>query len=172
MGKKVLVLDTTLLVVWLRFPGENAVGPKDDLWTFDRIDQHFKESEQQGATFVLPLATIIETGNMICKCEQHCRENLSKQLAEIIRKCASGDSPWALFSDQSVLWTPAQLVELAETWPSQINYNRCHSLGDATIKTVAEYYTKSGFAVEIATGDAGLKYFQYPQPQPSPRRRR
>lgn len=45
------------------------------------------------------------------------------------------------------------------------------SLGHVTIKTVAEYYPKVGFQVEILTGDEGLKAYQPTSPLPSPRRR-
>ena len=34
------------------------------------------------------------------------------------------------------------------------------SIGDATIKDVAEYYAEAGYEVEILTGDVGLKSYQ------------
>ena len=45
------------------------------------------------------------------------------------------------------------------------------SLGDATIKDVAEYYAESGYKVEILTGDKGLKAYQPSAPAKVPRRR-
>ena len=46
------------------------------------------------------------------------------------------------------------------------------SIGDATIKSVADYYAKTGLEVEILTGDAGLKAYQPVTPVSTPRRRR
>lgn len=46
------------------------------------------------------------------------------------------------------------------------------SLGDATIREVAEYFAQSGSEVVILTGDAGLKAYQPEKPVPIPRRRR
>jgi hypothetical protein len=45
------------------------------------------------------------------------------------------------------------------------------SIGDASIKQVAEYYARMGRTVEILTGDAGLKSYE-PMPNiPKPRRK-
>ena len=45
------------------------------------------------------------------------------------------------------------------------------SIGDATIKNVANYYMESGMEVEILTGDGGLKAYE-PKVVKIPRRRR
>ena len=67
------------------------------------------------------------------------------------------------------LWNSEQLKQLATEWPTLAS--RKISIGDATIKTVAEYYAKtsSTFQVEIFTGDGGLK--AYEPVTPAPRRR-
>ncbi|MGV8691211.1 hypothetical protein ACV35Z_34765, partial [Pseudomonas aeruginosa] len=64
MTKKVLILDTSVLCCWLRVPGKDTAGPLDDQWTPERIDALIEQEKQQ-STFVLPLATLIETGNHI-----------------------------------------------------------------------------------------------------------
>ena len=46
------------------------------------------------------------------------------------------------------------------------------SLGDASIVDVANYYASAGFAVEIFTGDQGLKAYEPPTLPVIPRRRR
>jgi hypothetical protein len=68
------------------------------------------------------------------------------------------------------LWQTDNLQLLAETWPTLASGGL--SIGDATIKDVAEYYAKAGYSVEILTGDAGLKAHEPAHPIPQPRRRR
>jgi hypothetical protein len=57
-----------------------------------------------------------------------------------------------------VLWNAEGLKTLAAEWAELANQKI--SIGDATIKTVAGYYAKIGFEVEIFTGDKGLKAYQ------------
>jgi hypothetical protein len=78
--------------------------------------------------------------------------------------------PWAAFSEQGELWNDENLRRLSTDWPNLAAAKV--SLGDATITDVAEYYAKSGYSVEIFTGDQGLKAFEPPSPPPVPRRRK
>lgn len=87
-----------------------------------------------------------------------------------MRKSADEETPWAAFSDQTVLWAPEKLKSLSDTWPDLAAQRL--SLGDATIKDVAEYYAQMGYEVEILTGDRGLKAYQPAVPTEIPRRRR
>jgi hypothetical protein len=137
----------------------------NDLWDYSRVDKYIKEQIKQKSTLVLPLASILETGNFISQLPKY-RFQSAQKLSEIILAAADQQSPWAAFTDQSSLWEPEALRRLATTWP-QLAANL--SIGDATIKDVAEYYAKAGFEVEIMTGDEGLKAYQPAQP---PRRRR
>jgi len=82
---------------------------------------------------------------------------------------ADGAEPWAAFSEQTDLWKPDQLVRLCDLWPDLAAAE--FSIGDATIKDVAEFYAKAGFIVEIATGDAGLKAYETAKEIAVPRRR-
>lgn len=66
------------------------------------------------------------------------------------------------FTDQSSLWQADNLRLLADNWPQLAASGL--SIGDATIKDVAEYYARDGYLVEILTGDAGLKAYQPSQP--------
>jgi len=86
-----------------------------------------------------------------------------------MRKSADQQTPWAAFSDQSILWSSEKLKQLADSWPNQAAQKL--SLGDATIKDVAEYYAQIGCAVEILTGDQGLKAYEPAAPIEIPRRR-
>lgn len=166
--RKVLVLDTSILCVWLEVPGFTNCGPDHDRWDRDRVAAKIEAEQGAKTTFVLPLATLIETGNHIAQAA-HSRMERSAALAELMIKSANSDTPWAAFSDQSRLWSPENLRQLAVTWP--ILAQRKMSLGDATIKDVADYYAQVGWQVEILTGDTGLKAFQPHAPIQQPRRR-
>lgn len=166
--KKVLIIDTSILCVWLDVPGMDSCGPNHDRWDKQRVDLKIQDEGQIGTTFVLPLATIIETGNHIAQ-SSHSRRERGQGLANLINKSADNETPWAAFSDQSILWSAERIKVLAETWPDLASQKL--SLGDATIKDVAEYYAQMDCKVEILTGDQGLKAYQPIAPSEIPRRR-
>ena len=168
MRKKVLIIDTSILCVWLDVPGMDSCGPDHDRWDKQRVDLKIQDESQSSTTFVLPLATIIETGNHIAQ-SFHSRRDRGQDLADLINKGADNETPWAAFSDQSILWSAERMKVLAGTWPDLAAQKL--SLGDATIKNVAEYYAEMGYKVEILTGDQGLKAYEPVTPSEIPRRR-
>lgn len=166
--KKVLIIDTSILCVWLAVPGMETCGPNKDKWDKERIDTKIQEEYEAKSTFVLPLATIIEAGNHISQAA-HSRRERAADLADLMRKSADQTSPWAAFSEQNILWSPEKLKSLADGWPDLAVQKL--SLGDATIRDVADYYAQMGYAVEILTADQGLKAHEPSIPVEIPRRR-
>ncbi|MBN3873104.1 hypothetical protein [Nostoc sp. JL33] len=167
--RKVLIIDTSILCVYLGVPGKETCGSDNDKWDKKRVEARFKAEEKQGAKFILPIATIIETGNHIAQAKSR-RYEIAQAFADILVKVADGLIPWGVFETQvGELWNSEQLKQLATEWPTLAS--RKISIGDATIKTVAEYYAKasSTFQVEIFTGDGGLKAYEPATPE---RRRR
>lgn len=63
--KEVIIIDTSILCVWLQLPGFNSVGSQADNWDYERINGEIETERALKTTLVLPLATIIETGNHI-----------------------------------------------------------------------------------------------------------
>lgn len=169
MSKRVLILDTSVLCCWLRVPGKEEAGPTTDRWDYARINKLLEQEKAKNSTFVLPIATLIETGNHIAQAAGQ-RYERACSLAKYLREAADAQSPWAAFTDQSALWQSNNLRALAETWPALANGGT--SIGDHTIKDVAEYYARAGYFVEILTGDAGLKAYEPAKPVSIPRRRR
>ncbi len=167
--RKVLIIDTSILCVWLQVPGKTTCGSGSSQWNKNRVDQLLQIEIQAGTTLVLPLATILETGNHIAQASSS-RYETAQALAKLMAEAADEKTPWAAFTDQSVLWEAEGLKILAAEWP-ELAAQRI-SIGDATIKTVAEHYARSGYQVEIFTGDAGLKAYQPTTPTKPPRRRR
>lgn len=168
MPKKVLVLDTSILCCWLRVTGKDTAGSGNNQWTHDRISNILDIEQKSGSIFILPIASLIETGNHIAQCNGD-RHNLATSLSQHLRNAADATSPWAAFTDQSALWDSPNLLELATTWPALAVGGT--SIGDATIKHVAEYYARAGYEVEILTGDEGLKAYEPIHPIVTPRRR-
>lgn len=168
MAKKVLVLDTSILCCWLQVTGKETAGNRDDQWNHDRIFTILVAERKAGSIFVLPIASLIETGNHIAQCNGD-RHALATSLSQHLSDAADATSPWAAFTDQSPLWESPNLVKLAATWPALAVGGT--SIGDATIKHVAEYYARAGYAVEILTGDQGLKAYEPLKPIVAPRRR-
>lgn len=169
MTRKVLILDTSVLCCWLRVPGKDTAGSLEDRWTPERIETLIEQEKQQHSALVLPLASLIETGNHIAQSASF-RHECATALAGHLTASADVQSPWAAFTDQSALWEPEHLRILAQSWPELAVGGT--SIGDATIKDVAEHYAKAGFQVEILTGDAGLKAYEPRQAPPIPRRRK
>lgn len=173
MTQRVLILDTSILCCWLQVPGKDTAGPRDDLWDHARIDALLRQEQKAQSTFVLPIAALIETGNHIAQAPTkrlECAQLLVKHLQTALQDEVSKRSPWTTFTDQSPLWEKANLLRLAQEWPQLAQAKL--TIGDATIKDVAEYYARAGMTVEILTGDAGLKAYQPLAPVAVPRRRR
>ncbi len=55
----------SILCVWLDVPGMDSCGPDNDKWRKKRVQEKIEKELTDNTTFVLPLATIIETGNHI-----------------------------------------------------------------------------------------------------------
>jgi hypothetical protein len=168
-SKSVVVIDTSVLCVWLKVPGRLTCGPDDNRWDFDRADREIQQHISAGSSLILPLTTIIETGNHIAQATGD-RYPFAKELGEIMCKAANAESPWAAFVEQADHWTPENLRKLAGEWPPMAAQK--FSIGDATIKEVADYYAAMGHKVELLTGDQQLAAHQPPPPKLIPRRRK
>ena len=123
----------------------------------------------ENAILVLPLASLIETGNHIAHAADR-RYQTANSFAQLIRAAAVGNEPWAPFTGQDPCWTEEALVELADNWPNLAAAEQ--SIGDYTIKEVAEHYASTGCSVEILTGDDGLRAYTPTSEVLVPRRRR
>ena len=168
---KIVILDTSVLCVWLRVPGFTHAGPADKLWDYARVAEKIAQEIAADATLVLPLTTLIESGNHIAQAKGDSFP-IAQTFCDLLQKSIDSTHPWAAFSEQAQLWDPKQLTELAQRWPAEAA--RGVSLGDATIIEVATYYANAlpTRTIEIFTGDQGLQHYQLPKPKSIPRRRR
>ncbi len=166
--RKLRIIDTSVLCVWLQVHGFNHCGSAQDLWDYARIKNELAVAEQSGEQFILPLAVIIETGNHIAQSNGN-RYQTAQRLVDCIQKTATDESPWVFFGHQTDFWAPEQLISLAKEWLDHVVGQA--SMGDISIKQVAEHYARTGAKVLIFTGDSGLRSFQPSQPVQIPRRR-
>jgi len=168
MARKVLILDSSVLCVWLQVPGKETFGSGKDLVDYTLVREKIEKEESQGTTFVLPFAAIIETGNHITQAPDNYRQ--IQKFADWMVATANEQTPWAAFTQQSSLWSKEGIKSLAERW--RIYAPSKQSLGDASIVDVANYYSQLGLEVEIFTGDEQLKSFQPSPPRQMVRPRR
>lgn len=168
--RKVLLIDTSLLRGWLKVPGKETAG--NNKWDFELVNEKILTEIEKGTTLVLPLATVIETGNHISQAKNTNSDSkriTSEEFAKIMIAAADEKSPWAAFREQIVLWEAEGLKNLAEKFPNQAVEKT--SMGDASIVVLGwYYYQEKGFHVEFLTDDNGLKSQEPPQPQPPTRR--
>jgi hypothetical protein len=166
--QQVVVLDTSVLCCWLQIPGKETAGSGSHKWDFKRVDDLIKNRLEEGCYLVLPLATVLETGNHISQA-QSLRFEIATELCNLIDKAADGSAPWAAFTEQAVLFTPDKLKVVVTDWPDLAAGGT--SIGDFLIVDVARYYADAGMKVEILTGDEGLKAYEPVTAIAPPRRR-
>lgn len=153
MKRKLAIIDTSWLCVYLSVPGKEACTGEVSLST-DEAKQTWEEKEKEGFRFVLPLTTVIETGNHIAQAPRKRREVATTFVKDIVLEASKAKTPWIVFSQQLDNWQPDQMSWLKE-WPDYAEAKL--SIGDMAIKQVADFYSKLGYEVEIFTCDEGLK---------------
>jgi hypothetical protein len=173
--QQVIIIDTSILCVYLEVPGNEIVGKDDDKWDKQRVDQYLDERIKHKAQFIVPVAAIIETGNHIAQAN-HQRFVTANRFANLLIQMANREMPWEIFTEQEyqLIWSETQIKQLATEWPKLAEARL--SLADFTIKEIANFYhnlNPKKFTVEIFTADQGLKSYEptvistpkYPQPR-------
>ena len=116
MSKKVLIVDTCLACVWMKVPEMEVAGPDNDRWDYDRVNAKIESEIAEGTLLVLPLASIIETGNHITQIKGRDRMSFVVEFGKKIQQSIDGDSPWAAFSSQNALWEGNHLRDVIGRW--------------------------------------------------------
>ncbi len=76
MARKVIILDTSILCVWLRIPNMESIEKSGEKpITYDDVSKSIEKETADSSRIVLPLASIIECGNHITQINRknHCR---------------------------------------------------------------------------------------------------
>ncbi len=153
-----------------------TAGSDNDCWNHDRVNKKIDEETAAGTLLVLPLASIIETGNHIAQIKRQDRMDYVQQFAQHIQNCIDGNTPWVAYNEQNRLWEGQHLKAIADRWVEMNDKGETHSLGDVSILDVATAYRKAGFQVKILTADKLLKAYESvdidQMEMPKPRRKR
>lgn len=157
MEQKVVIIDTSILCVWLKVPGKETCGTNNDRWDYDRASAKIEEEVNAGSLLVLPMTTIIESGNHIAQSAGN-KHELVNRFADLIEATISGTTPWTEFGQMSSLMSGDALRRMLGKWRGTAIAGQ--SLGDALIVEIADYYSAIGAKVEILTGDGGLKAYE------------
>ena len=156
-----LILDTSILLIWLKVPGYSTCGKGDNTWDFEKINSLIEEEIKNGTYLVLPLASIIETANPITQISNlKCRVEAAGGLVDVIKKTAISETPWMAFSNQEEFWNSEEISNLAMRWLEEVKKEgKVMSLADLSIIKIAELYSQLG-TVRILSGDGNLQSYQ------------
>lgn len=157
MKHKVVIVDTCILLVWLKVPEKgNETGNKK--LTYESIENYFNEEAAVGTNMMLTVACIIETGNHIA----HIKDGNSRyaavgNFAQFIEEVASErKSPWMIYSNERDMWTKENIADLARQWKERREYKL--SMGDASILKTAQALIATGqYNVDVYTDDQLLE---------------
>lgn len=80
-------IDTSVMANMLKIPGKcNAA---------ESVQEEFKQVIEAKEVLILPIATIIETGNHIAHIDSgNIRRTIAQKFGEYLRKTAEGEAPW------------------------------------------------------------------------------
>ena len=120
--KSVRLIDTSILCEILEIPGKsNPVSAKKVVAEFCRL-------ARKDVRFILPLATLIETGNHIAQNgDGNIRRKKAQELVEFVKKSMEVTSPFR----QILLWNSADLRAWMDAFPDSAM--RGIGLGDVSI---------------------------------------
>jgi len=140
---EVVFIDTTVLLNVLNVPG-NTDSPS----AHDRDVAQFNKLLHAGAQLVLPLTTVIETGNAIAKVTMD-RNRYIEQFVKFLRGSMASESPWLATGETTSAALLSRMVdggevELADLMRSGVG------TGDAAIMAeVAELKTRIPSATPV-----------------------
>lgn len=83
-------IDTSVIANMLKIPGRCNDA--------ESVQEEFKQVLEAKEVLILPIATIIETGNHIAHItDSNARRNIAGKFGEYLRKTAEGEAPWQLY---------------------------------------------------------------------------
>ncbi len=125
---KVRIIDTSVLVNILNIPNMNQ--------NHDEATREFEKLIVSDDTLILPLATIIETGNHIAHISNgNIRRKKAELFSKYLEKTAKGEAPWEYYCKEL---DKDDLLKLAEEFPN--NAMKETGIGDMSIIRAYEKY--------------------------------
>lgn len=147
----VTFIDTSVLCNLVPVPGrdQDAAAVKFSM----------KTRNDEGEQFILPITSVIETGNFIAQlADGGLRRQTAQKLHDILRFICAGQSPWVL---HDVAWNRAFLGEMLDGGGTMTTYveHAANKVGAGDLCIINErqqFYERSGIRAEIWTLDTGL----------------
>lgn len=146
-------IDTSILLNILDVPDRNQ--------NREEVIEEFKNLiGSQNETLILPLATIIETGNHIAHISNgNIRREKATLLSEFLIKTANGEAPWEYYGKEL---SADDLIHIASHFPDMA-MAQCTGIGDLSIIRAFEKYKETVPAIGtimIWSIDAHLKSYK------------
>jgi len=154
--RQVYIVDTTILCCLLRIPNYC-----DDQYM--EIEEELLKIINRSETLILPIASIIETGNHIAHIgDGNTRRAVAQKFAQYLRDTANNEAPWSL---TSLDWTPDDLRKFADMFPDQAM--RQVGFGDMSIIDAYDDYIRRapGVSVRIWSTDEHLLAYRHEAPE-------
>lgn len=153
--KKVHFVDTSVLCNLLDVPNKNNDAEK--------VRCELAQIIAAGEILILPVVSIIETGNHIAHIDNgQIRRSVAQKFAEYLRDTAEGVAPWRI---SPFGWNPDVLKIFAEKFPELA---MCEiGIGDLSIINEFHQYKAStpGVSVRIWSTDTHLQGYDYTAPE-------
>lgn len=99
--RKFTLIDTSVLCELLEVPGKSRHASS--------VQAEFVARVRAGEQFLLPAATIIETGNHIAQIKQGDRRAAAERYVAFLTKAAASEPPWTV---TEVLWDETLLLQI------------------------------------------------------------
>ena len=109
----ICLLDTSIFLNILNVPGKNQDK--------DQVVKEYTEYVDLGVTFILPMASILETGNHIAQNgDGGTRRNTAIRFAKAVRGAFEGEAPWT----PSEFPNSAEILNWLDTFPDLAGQNK------------------------------------------------
>lgn len=141
---EVRFVDTSILLEILRVPGKAQ--------RVDEVREELRRLTSSGVPLVLPIATVIETGNHIAQVQDgHGRRLAAERFVTFLRATVSGTVPWVF---HAVEWDKDMLSTLCEgtaaTGPFvELAAAGLLGTGDLAILAECERYARRTFGLDV-----------------------
>lgn len=152
--RRVTFIDTSVFTNMLNVPGKNQ--------NREEVVTEFQERKEEGELFMLPVTTVIETGNHIAQVNNgNCRREAAQRYAMAVRKVACNEAP---FQWHAVEWGRNFLLRALEGADTNVSLVEHASnqlgMGDLSILTeAASYRDRVRGQVEVWTFDEQLRAY-------------
>lgn len=128
-------IDTSIMCNLLEIPGKCSDKEK--------VKQEWKAVLDRKETLILPLATIVETGNHIAHiADGHVRRTIAMKFKEYLTKTAESKAPWTLYGNAL---DEEEIKYIAENMESYILSQV--GIGDMTIIYAYQKYLEDSLAI-------------------------